>query len=364
MPDFLGEATRLANTASDSSARLFAELDAAIYCSRKGDESDASKWIARMRRCESQATEAECVSAANLAEGVLAFCQSRYTQAADKLRRAESLCLIRRNDRLLRMVLAWSAHVEFNDGRLNVVPELLKRAITAVPSTEHLTLARVASTLAMALHHADRYDLARPWYERARREAVAAGDDQGIDAVLHNTVAFRVNNLRLASLAGEPIEQDLLRAEQEYASSVTYDAMKAPESFRWSLPLVAQQLAILRNRFDEARTGLEDWISHFADQAPDRLRGVAQADLALACASVGSIDDALAHMSIVDRTPSDNQTLDETATIQFRRHQLAGLMGREDEAQAYLAAALEALQGHRHEQAAVVAALGDFNIDT
>lgn len=304
---------------------LHANTRLAIHLARRGEIEAASRKIVEIRALGRSGLNAESIARANLAEGVALFCGGSTEVAIDKLRRSRALGDAAQLPLVSRWARGWLAHMELNLGRASEVHPYATQLIAETPDDEHWTLSRVGSTIAVGLHFANRFDLARPWYEFARRHAVAEGDDLTIDANLHNVAAFRIHNIRLAEISGEVDLAELHRAEQEFKSSLNYDAMKASQLFRWSIPLIEAQLDLLACRFGIAGERFARWLEGYGAGAPKRLFALSVGDYALCLARQGELEKADSKLSeVIGNLPKD-MAVDEMALLRFRQSQIAAL---------------------------------------
>lgn len=316
--------------ASGAKELLHAKTRLAIHLARRGEVEAANRTISEVRALGGTALKAESTARANLAEGVASFCVGNLEVAVDKLRRARALGDAANLPQVSRWACAWLAHVEFNMGRVAELRPYAIQLLENAPTDEHWALSRIGSTIAAGLHFANRFDLARPWYEFARQHAVAEGDDLTIDANLHNVAAFRVHNLRLSEVLGEVDLDELRRADQEFHSSSNYDAMKASQSFRWTIPLIEMQLDLLARRIDVAEGKFAKWIGEFRGVAPERLFVLSVADHALCLAEQDDVVNAVAQSNNALESLPKDMAVDEMALLSYRRSQIAFLAGNED----------------------------------
>lgn len=339
----------LANAASSDQVAI-ARTRLAIYFARRGDFDSARLEVANLRALGERFHRAECTVRANLAEGMLAFCEGQHQFALDKLRRARALA----EAASLAQLICWSrallAHVEWNLGDTTTIAGHAKYVLDSASVDDHWVLAKIASTVGVVLHTCDRFDLARPWYEFARRHAVAEGDDMTLDALMHNVASMRLNNLRLDEIKGIRDGVEIRRFQQELESSLNYDLLKSPASFRWAIELLRAQNSLLAGNVQVARSAYERWLAFYSADAPSRLQCVARADYAFCLAAVHESAGASEQVQLALGPHPADIAQDELALINFRVSQVAELEGDSDVSSRSRAAATAFLQRHIAEQ--------------
>lgn len=337
--------------ATSDRERVTALTRIAVYQARRGEVDLAERTIASMRSQPTSGPYTLAIAGANLAEGVLAFCDVNFVEAADKIKRAIAMAKAARDDRLKRWCEAWSAHLSFHFGRIEDLCIAAQEILGSADADEHSAISRIASTLATACHDANRFDIARQWYGIARRHAVAEGDDLTIDATLHNLAANHIVNLRLASLETKIDATELAQASLELQSSINYDKAKDPQSFRWMLPLLQIHLSILREDWGIAENLTLAWLEGFEDVAPSRVVSVAYADLGLCLASFGRIEAAMDNVSKAASSLPGQAALDDLAIAYSQCAKTARACTQPVKAEEFEAMASHALAQLREAQA-------------
>lgn len=309
----------------DEGVRLAALARKAVYLARRGDREAANQAATELRTKFTSSYYTAAIARANLIEGVSAFCDLDFAGAADKLRRAAAMSSSIGDHHLRRWCESWQTHIQFSLARFDAAREIALRLVQEASPSEHSCHSRLGSTVASVIHYFGRYDLARPWYEYSRWHATSEGDDLTIDVVLHNTAAYDLNNLRLAEIESERDQEDLRRVALELSSSINYDRMKAPTSFRWMLPLLDFHLSLLRSDFSTAAEQINSWLKDFSEVAPRRLVSIAHSDLALCDASCERMHEAIEGMRRATEALPSDATPDDRAILFFRCSQIARL---------------------------------------
>lgn len=346
----LESATKDLSQAADDRTRVEALTRIAVYLARRGDSGPAQSAIARVRTESPSTYYTLAIAGANLAEGVLAYCAVDFETAADKLKRAMAMADSIHAHRLHQWSSAWSCHVECNVDQFENAALLAKSVFANAEADHHSALARAAVTVAGAMNLLNGREAAQSWYEIARRHAVAEGDDLTIDAVLHSVAAYRLNDLRLAELDSKLYRVDVERASLELASSINYDRLKSPFSFRWMLPLLDIHLAMSRGDLAKAAGLIMTWLDKCASSAPGRHASIVTADLAYCYASIGELDAALARSTEAILSIPPACAKDDIAVINFQCARVAQIANMPDQAARFLEASKSNLEAFRAQQ--------------
>lgn len=317
---------------------------AASHFARHGRTGDALISIGVVRQQFKTELHHEVASWLMLAEGVLHYFHAQTREAYDRIRRAYGLAVALRTDSALPSCAAWMAHIEFYDSKYDDMAKHLEEALTLASKDDHQAIARASLVLAMSYHLADEYQLARPWYERARQHATAEGDEATLSAMLHDVAAYRASNVRLIDTFGGDMEKEAQRARMETSSSVNFDYAIGHQGLDF-LTLMLQGLILTVNRkYPEAIRTFE-----LIDEAsvPEKMRPSINVDKAWCLVNSGDPNRAweLARSALekIDMIVED----DELAYAYSRISQVANMSGRESEAVIFRGHAERALERHR-----------------
>jgi len=295
-----------------------------------------------------------------LAEGVLHYFKAQIPEAYDRIRRAYGLAIALRNNSAFPSCAAWMAHIEFNACKYDDMVKHLGEALATAQLKDHQAIARASLVLATAYHIAGDFQGSRPWYEKARLNAAAEGDDATVSATLHNMASIRASNVRLEdTFGGDPISETQ-RVTLEASSSLTYDYAIGHRGLDFLTQMLGGLISTIDKRYDEA---LQTFGKIVIDDMPGRLRSVVFVDQAWCWAqkrelekSLTLVDDCFKSLSLVEDD-------DDIAYINARLHQVLVACDRQEEAQQYKLVANAALFRHRKFQQKLLSKILAINMD-
>jgi len=293
-----------------------------------------------------------------LAEGVLHYFKAEIPEAYDRIRRAYGLAIALRNNSAFPSCAAWMAHIEFNSCKYDEMVKHLEEALTTAKATDHQAIARASLVLATAYHIAGDFQLSRPWYERARLNAAAEGDDATVSATLHNMASIRAANVRLDDTFGGDTAKETRRVTLEASSSLTYDYAIGHKGLDFLTQMLGGLIATLDNKHAEALQKFEAIELH---KVPDRLRPLILIDKAWCYVNSGQLEMGKILAEDVSSSISVVKDDDDIAYIYSRMRQVANLCERPDEASKYGQLADEALEMHRRFQSDLLSKLKSIN---
>ena len=295
-----------------------------------------------------------------LAEGVLHYFKAEIPQAYDRIRRAYGLAIALRNNSAFPSCAAWMAHLEFNSCKYDEMSKHLEEALTTAKRGDYQAIARASLVLATAYHIAGEFELSRPWYERARLNAAAEGDDATVSATLHNMASIRASNVRLDDTFGGETKHETKRVALEATSSYVYDYAIGHKGLNFLTQMLGGLISTLNGCYTEA---LEKFKSIELEQVPDRLRPLVMIDTAWCEVQLGQATVgwpiALEVLSLLSSVNDD----DDIAYIRSRLGQIGVACNQPDFAATNTDAAMEALGRHKQFQASLLARLQSINTD-
>ena len=330
----------------------------AAYLARHGDFDEATQQLEALRKHYSTRPSSAISAWLHLAEGLLCHYKDLSPHARDKLNRAHALSAAAGLKPLQALSAAWLAHLDYLRMDIDSMARRVAEALSLAVADHHAARARAELVVAQAYHEAGRFDLARPWYDSARRHATADGDDATLSAMMWNMASLRVAAWRQIE-ACEPAAVGVdARALLSAESTAHFDDMLGVKSLRALQPILRAQVCTLLGRTDEA---LALYTQHLADALAEGMRpveGVLLADRAWCHARAGNLDaaraDGLAAASALslpgsfcDRAPGHSrlaqvfEALSDVATARTQRELASAAWG-----------------GHRLDQARLVDALG------
>lgn len=295
-----------------------------------------------------------------LAEGVLHYFKAEVPQAYDRVRRAYGLAIALRNNSAFPACAAWMALLEFDSCKYAEMAQHLQETFSTVKHGDHQAIARASLVLAVAYHIAGDFERSRPWYERARLNAAAEGDDATVSATLHNMASIRASNLRLVDTFGGDVEKETKRVTLEASSSHVYDYAIGHKGLDFLAHMLRGLVATIDRRYADA---LMEFDAIEIGKVPDRLRSLVYVDQAWCHANLGSSTIALEKATDAENGLSSVNEDDDVAYVNSRIRQVA-LACRNAELAARSATAAEiALERHQHFQRDLLARLDEINTD-
>jgi len=321
---------------------------AASHFARHGKTQDALTSIGVVRAQFGNELHPEVASWLMLAEGVLHFFQAQTREAYDRIRRAYGLAIALRTESALPSCAAWMAHVEFHDCAYEKMAAHLEEALTLAKPEDHQARARASLVLANAFQLAGTYPLARPWYEHARLNAAAEGDEATLSAMLYNVAAFRASNVRLDDAFGLEVGTEAHRAGMETASSVNFDFAIGTESLEFLSHMLRGLMLTVKRQYSDA---LELFAAIDVAKVPKGMLPPVHADQAWCQANLGNTVEAMALASVAAAGLSEKTEADDAAYVHCRVAQVAEHCQQSALAEKHRAAAATALVTHRRLQA-------------
>jgi hypothetical protein len=279
-----------------------------------------------------------------LAEGVLHYFHARVPEAYDRIRRAYGLAIALRNESAFPICAAWMAHIEFESCKYSEMAKHLEESLLAARPEDHQAIARSSLILAVAYHIAGKFEESRPWYEKARLNAAAEGDDATVSATLHNMASIRASNVRLENTFGLDAEKETRRVSLETASSLTYDYAIGHRGLNFLAQMLEGLVLTVDRKFSEAYQVLN---SVSIEKVPERLKSLVFVDKAWCSVNIGDKPHALLLSAEAERHLSAISEPDDLAYVNSRLSQIALACDDLSTAQAYSERAGESLLLHR-----------------
>jgi len=291
-------------------SRLLARLDTAIAAARHpveqaclraeragllarlGHIALARQAIDQVRVQFAQHPHAQVSAWLHLADGLHDHFESFSPSARDKVLRAHGLSAAAGLRRLQALCSAWLAQMEFGRDNDEAIARAVGDALKLAAPDDHAVHSRIGLVLAHCYHGAGRFDLAQPWYAKARTHAVAEGDGAALSALMHNQAWLRLADARNDELFGdggrELARQALLGAD----STAHFDAGIGTASLHSSVPMLRAQLLVLDGRCADALSVFDEQFDAAMRDGFKRLRAGFLADMAWCCVTLGQAERA------------------------------------------------------------------------
>lgn len=283
-----------------------------------------------------------------LAEGVLHYFHARVPEAYDRIRRAYGLAIALRNNSAFPSCAAWMAHIEFESSKYDDMAKHLEEVFLTAHDTDHQAIARSSLILAVAYHITGSFEKSRPWYEKARLNAAAEGDDATVSATLHNMASIRASNVRLENTFGIDAEKETRRVSLEASSSLTYDHVIGHRGLEFLGKMLEGLIFTIDGKYGEA---LRIFESIDVTSVPERLRPLVLVDMAWCQVQLGNLDAGWSEIEKLSTELAPVKDDDDLAYINSRMRQVAVVCKEMASAAVFEHSANEALARHQQFQA-------------
>ena len=317
----------------------------ATLLARQGRLDEATSELDRIRARYASKPNAVVTAWVCLGEGMVAFYASLAQSARDKFMRAHALSAAVENHELRSLSSAWLAHLDYLEQSFESMTDHLSSALGASQDNQ-LSHERCSLVVAQAYHWANRFDLAQPWYERARRCATSLGDETLLSALMHNMAWLHMVEVRRRSLVGadkaKSVSSVLLSAE----AIRNFDLLIGTASLRTLVPMLQAHVLSVHEQYAEALQLFEEYLTSALSEGFARIECSVFAEIAWCQINVGKVSEARAlAISAQEKLHQCNQP-DELAATHGRLAQTFRALG--DAAAANLHQAQGALEWERH----------------
>jgi hypothetical protein len=236
-----------------------AELLARLACclARYGQFDRADQVVSEVRGLFGENRSGRVTCLVMVAEAVQHSFLQRQPEALDRLKRAQMLAQMGRDQELIGLASAWRAHVEFEASWFDAAARSIRTALDSLTAEDRPTISRVAVVLHNAFSLIGDEEARMHWYARGRKSALEDGDEATIDALLHSKTSFGVAHELARRAMGEPQSRplDLLAAEVKSARNL--QRLMQVEAHASYVELVHARSLILVDKFGEALGHLE-----------------------------------------------------------------------------------------------------------
>jgi len=323
-----------------------AELAAERGChlARVGDSAGAQQIAAELRREHGDGRASRIAVRIMLLEGLILFFDNMDPQATDRILRAHTVALAWRHDDLIRLTASWLAHMQFVLGDFAAMMNSLGACFDR-PGTCLEASSRVCVVVGIAQQFAGDSRAARPWYERARREAIVLGDDATIGALVFNRPAMALVTLRLDALRGrldaEELRMTAIGVESAWAYCLgarQFSLMQLMQACRARVAMLSGEAAQAVALYDELLQPARTRFGFHADRA------MLELERAACLAAAGRGEDARVAFDALDPAVHAQLALEDQLLFLLQHAALAHALGLAERAAAW-AGTLAEVQG-------------------
>jgi hypothetical protein len=305
-------------------AERFAE--GAMYSARAGDFAFAKKVVEELRAKFGSAVPRLAIWVM-LLEGVTLFFESLREEAFDRIRRAHILSQRAGDQDLVGLCASWLAHIEFNRSRFEEMGSLLLPVCSSVAVARRDTRARAYSTLAGAAMYAGLMKVGREYFELARNEGVALGDETVLSGIIYNRGWLTLAYLRASYAIGHCDEGADRFLEMEIASSRNFEMAAGHTALPQMLDVARGRLLLYRERYAEAAAVLGEQLRGAKPIGIVPGEALLKLEYALCLAMSGGMESARTLFDSAAEIPSRSLTCDERVIFYSLYRRLAQALG-------------------------------------
>lgn len=324
---------------------------------RQGRLEEARAELARIRARHAAKPNAVLTAWVCLGEGIATYFDNLDTGARDRLQRALALSQAAQSMTLASLSAGWLAQVDFATLDFPQLLQHLPFALRHSAPDEHSARSRACLVAAESFHWAERFDLALPWYTRARQHAIVEGDESMLSALMHNMAWLHVAEFRRRQVSGELAPGQARQARLGAESIERFDGMVGIGSLGSLVPVLQAQVLMLEERHGEALAIIRSNAESFICQGLSRLASVLSADIALCQLKCGDVEGARQSAAGVRALVTSQTHADDRALTFARLGQISRELGEVAEADKFDAEADSAWLVHRDQQATLLPAL-------
>jgi len=290
-------------------AELLAER--ACYLARIGDFAEATSIVASLRRVYGDGRNARIAVWLMLAEGIILFFQSLDVRSRDRILRAYAICAVLPIVDLKLLTASWLAHLEFNRMDFRAMKNMIQICLTDGLQEASAWRVRIRIILADALMYARREVDARFWYEKARQDAIALGDDATLGALIYNRAALALGNLKIDSIESEIDPERARLLAKEVASASAYWKGAGQRALGQLLMWCEARILLVERRFSDAVLILKYLVKNDAPKTLQTGSQLLQIEYALALYECRMIQDAESVFSLIDVGSYSEMNIDD-----------------------------------------------------
>jgi len=265
----------------------------------------------------------------SLGEGLLSHFSDLGAAAHDRMRRAYALSGAARDTKLHALSAAWLAHMDYTQYDFNAMVRHVGEALTLSEASDHGVRSRACLVVAQAYHFGARYDLAQPWYAKARHHAADDGDEATLSALMHNMAWLHASHARQQMLTHPGTSGVTPHMLMSAESTGNFDVLVGTVSLDALLPILRAQILSLQGNSAEALALYERHLAQAMVQGLARMQGSLRADMAWCRLRLGDTRQAMQDARAAAQAAEHETDLDDRAAAHSR---LAQVFAELDEA--------------------------------
>ncbi len=223
----------------------------------------------------------------SLAEGLTSFYSDLSTAARDKMLRAFALSSAVGNQSVRELSAAWLAHMNYLEQDFAPMIRNLSLVLAQGRTTSDAAFARACLVTAQSYHWADRFDLAQPWYSKARQHAASEGDETMLSALMHNMAWLRAAQARRMAVSGRGSREQFLQVLLGAESTDHFDQRIGTASLRSLVPILRAHILTMLDRYADALALFEAHIDTAISEGLGRMQCGMLAEMAWCQLNIG-----------------------------------------------------------------------------
>jgi hypothetical protein len=319
--------------ASSTKERRYALLaELACYKARVGDFEEAENLRIELRREFGDGRNLRISVLIMCAESLLLYFKDLSIDARDRMARANLLSNAAHDKGLIALTSSWLAHIDFNLNRYSTMADEMRSCFQAIESDDGTARCRVSIVLGDAFLFSGNTTASKDWYEHARRVATDIGDQAAIGAITYNRAALRMAAARIARTRGAIDDHVVRMVHTEIQTAVNYQLVAQLKSLDHLLQTAMTGVLILQDKFAEAIASIVPLLSSGEVREKSSQWLILNADLILALAQVGAVDEARQRLELVPEATVIGQSADDRVLIFDSISRAARLCGDIDRA--------------------------------
>ncbi len=254
----------------------------------------------------------------NLVEGLVGHFGDMDAGARDKILRAHALSSAAGLVPMKALSAAWLAHFDYAVLDIEAASAHVRSSIACSNVNDDSVRSRASLVIAQILHLAGRYDVAKPWYIKARFHANRDGDNATIGAVLSNMTWLHMSNFRQTYFLKDIILPHDLNILLSAESARNFDRLFNVNTFANLEPVLRAQIFSLRGQWIEALALYDSYFSSATSKSAFRFSAILLADQAWCRLQVGNKSRVREDALVVIQHLHQSIQIDECAATHSR----------------------------------------------
>lgn len=323
--------------ASIASAPVGTSLDClraerAAYLARLGETATAHEEVKKIQAENRGKADARLSILLNIADGLCHYYANMGIESRDRFLRAHALSKATNNTDLTSRAASWLALVAYGAYDFDMMEMYLDQSWFSGRGDQSSKV-RALLIVALTIHLANRFDLARQWYQRARYFAAEVEDSASMSAIMHNMTSIWSANRRNSTLGGIETEDKSKNALLSAISTANFDDLIGATSLPSFTPLIQAQILSIDGRSKEALELYEPHLGNLRIQSVPGWQKWLLADRAWCLLQSGYADRAKNEFDTLFEVLSEDDHVDDLAASLTRLSSGYRILGVEERSQ-------------------------------